>query len=250
MNSIADNSWLNANLHPATGRAEFGIGVPDLPPVEIQLRFTGRHGRDNLQQAFDFYKFVLQHMPRESHGRLRLIDFGGGWGRVLRFFLREIPADRLVLFDCLTDAVECARSLNPPYAVEQNGVAPPLPLENACADCCYAFSVFSHLSERACSSWLAHLGELLMPGGKLIITTRGRVHIRHLRHLHPGTGLLAPVRRLFQRGGTSHTPSLVTLLPHPDEIQRIYDTGVFQFYPTGGGGELTDDFYGESWITG
>jgi hypothetical protein len=38
-------------------------------------------------------------------------------------------------------------------------------------------------------------------------------------------------------------------LPHPDELERRYDAGEFQFYPTGGGGELTDDFYGEAWIT-
>jgi hypothetical protein len=38
-------------------------------------------------------------------------------------------------------------------------------------------------------------------------------------------------------------------VPHPTDIERLYDSGAFQFYPTGGGGELTDDFYGETWIT-
>jgi hypothetical protein len=227
MTSISDTHWLKANLDPAAGRAELGIRIPDLPPDDVQVRFTGRSGRANLEQAFEFYRFVLTHLPREQRGRFRLIDFGGGWGRVLRFFLRDYPAERFILFDCLTDAVECARSLKPPYAVLQNGVAPPLPLEAACADCCYAFSVFSHLSERACAGWLSHLGELLVPNGRLIFTTRGIRHIEFLRH--------------------SGSPS--GRLPHPDELERRYAAGEFQFYPTGGGGELTDDFYGEAWIT-
>lgn len=119
MNAISDNLWFVANLNPSAGRAELGIQIPELPPPEIQMRFTGRHGRVNLQQAFDFYAFVLKHLPREAQGRLRLVDFGGGWGRVLRFFLREFSAERLILFDCLTDAVECAKSLAPPFAVQQ-----------------------------------------------------------------------------------------------------------------------------------
>jgi SAM-dependent methyltransferase len=225
-----DRLWLDANLNPKAGRAEFDINIPLLPTEEIQKRFTGRHGRANLEQAFDFYKFVLSHMPLESRGRLRVVDFGGGWGRILRFFLREFPADSLVLFDCLTDAIECARSLESPYPVFKNGPEPPLPLERGCADCCYAFSVFSHLSEPACSSWLAAISEVLVPGGKFIFTTRGQSQIHHLRKLSPGNALAA-------------------VLPHPDKIQQLYDAGEFQFYPTGGGGELTDNFYGEAWVT-
>ncbi len=38
------------------------------------------------------------------------------------------------------------------------------------------------------------------------------------------------------------------LLPRPETIREIYDRGVFQFYPVGGGGELSKDFYGETWI--
>lgn len=247
MTAIADNLWLDANLHPSKGRAEFGINIPDLPADGIQVRFGGRHGRDNLQPAFDFYKFVLQHMPSEQRGRLSVIDFGGGWGRILRFFLREFPATRLVLVDCLTDAIKCAQSLTSPYAIIQNEAVPPLPLEQACADCCYAFSVFSHLSEQACLSWLAHLGELLVPGGTLIFTTRGEAQIRLIRQLLPNSD---HINSDFRAGkdGAAHGHALTTLLPHPDELQRLYRSGKFQFYPTGGGGELTADFYGETWV--
>ena len=249
MNPISDELWFDANLNPAVGRTKFGIDIPDLPPAKIQMRFTAMHGRSNLNQAFDFYKFVLGHMPQEEKGRIRLIDFGGGWGRILRLFLREFPADQLLLLDCLTDAIECAKSLNPPFAIYQNGIDPPLPFEKACADCCYAFSVFSHLSERVAFNWLSHLCELLVPGGKLIITTRGMTQIRNLRQFRLGSGLQSTFKRLFRWFKIYRIHSSNILLPHPNEIQRLYTAGSFQFYPTGGGGELAKEFYGETWIT-
>jgi SAM-dependent methyltransferase len=233
-NPITDEAWLNANLNPSAGRAELGISIPDLPPDDIQLRFTGRSGRANFEHIFGFYKLILKNMPREQLGRLRLLDFGGGWGRILRLFLREYPAEQLALFDCLTVAVESAQSLNPPFSVTQNQVLPPLPLEKECTDCCYAFSVFSHLSEAASTSWITNLCEVLVPGGKLIFTTRGRGHIDYLRHLHTTPGTLEGVP---------------ALLPKPDDIERRYLSGEFQFYSAAGGGELTGDFYGETWIT-
>jgi len=234
MNPIPDEVWLNANLDPVAGRTALGIKIPDLPPDEIQMRFTGRCGRANFEHIFDFYKLVLKSMPKKRLGQIRLLDFGGGWGRILRLFLREFPADQLLLLDCLTVAVECARSLNCPFPVRQNQVHPPLPLEKGSVDCCYAFSVFSHLSEAACVGWIASIAEALVPGGRLIFTTRGLAHIACLRHVHASSAPLDHV---------------TALLPKPDEIEGRYRNGEFQFYPAAGGGELTGDFYGETWVT-
>jgi SAM-dependent methyltransferase len=232
MEQISDHEWFEANLHPHAYRAKLGIRIPDLPPDEIQLRFSGRAGRENLQHAFDFYKFVLANLPEQDLEARRLLDFGGGWGRILRFFLREFPAEHLVLADVLKDAVECARSLNPPYEIIHNQVNPPLPIEEGSLGICYAFSVFSHLSEQYCSDWLRHLAHLLAPGGRLIITTRGKAQIDYLETL--------------ERTNTPY--HLASLLPRAEAIRKEYERGVFQFYPAGGGGELTQDFYGETWI--
>lgn len=237
MEQISDQEWFEANLNPLlyreTYRARFGIELPDLPPDEIQRRFTGRAGRENLQQAFDFYQFVLANLPAGATAERRLLDFGGGWGRVLRFFLREFSAERLLLADCLSDAIQEARSIHNPFQIIHSRVNPPLPLERGSIGVCYAFSVFSHLSETACYSWLLHFADLLVPGGKLIITTRGEAHINYLESL--------------ARSNSPH--QLLDFLPAPEIIRNEYEKGGFQFYPIGGGGELSKDFYGEAWIS-
>jgi hypothetical protein len=232
MEQISDYEWLEANLDPAAYRTRLGIQIPDLPPDEVQLRFAGRLGRANLQHAFDFYKFVLAHLPKLRRDRYNILDFGGGWGRVLRFFLREFPAERLILADCLTDAVEYARSLNSSFNIIHSDVNPPLSLAGGSIGLCYSFSVFSHLAERSCADWLCHFAQLLVPGGNLIITTRGKAQIEYLETL-----------------AQADSPNpLLALLPSPEIIRKRYEQGFFQFYPAGGGGELTPDFYGETWI--
>jgi hypothetical protein len=232
MEQISNDEWFEANLNPHEYRSTLGIGIPDLPSDEVQLRFNGRAGRENLQQAFDFYKFILANIHERGMDRQRILDFGGGWGRVLRFFLREFRAESLFLVDCLTAAIECAQSLNTPFNVIHNDVHPPLPLQEGTIGVCYAYSVFSHLPEQQCCNWLRHLADLLVPGGKLIITTRGLSHIDYIRKLEQ-----------------TNTPyHLAAYLPKPAAIRKEYEKGVFQFYPMQGGGELSEDVFGETWI--
>ncbi len=229
---ISDHEWFEANLDPRGYRAKLGIRIPNLPPDDVQRSFTGNQGRGNLEQAFDFYKFVLAHLPDGVLDKHDILDFGGGWGRVLRFFLREFEPDRLIMVDCLTEAVKWARSLDSPFKVIHTNAFPPLPLAERSVGLCYAFSVFSHLAEQPCCDWLRHFANLLVPGGKLFLTTRGQAQINYLVKL--------------TREGSSN-PVLKTL-PHPDVIRDRLSKGVFQFYPGGGGRELTHDFFGETWI--
>lgn len=229
---IPNEAWLEANLDPQNYRSKLGIGIPDLPSDEIQVRFNGRAGRENLQQAFDFYNFVLTHQPDLYMEQYDVLDFGGGWGRVLRMFLREFPAERLVLVDCLTAAIECGRSLNGPFNIIHTEVNPPLPLLKGTIGIVYAYSVFSHLPEQLCCDWFRHFTELLIPGGKLIFTTRGLSQLDYIDRLEK-----------------TDTPySLARYILGTEVMRERYDRGVFQFYPAAGGGELTSENFGETWI--
>lgn len=245
---VSDANWLAFNLDPKIST----ISLPALPDPETQILFTGRAGRPNLQQAFDFYKFVSSHLPPDSGAQYRIVDFGGGWGRILRFFLRDVASDRLVLTDCLNDAIECAKSLSPTYKIIKNEVNPPLPIGRSSVDAFYAFSVFSHLNERATRNWLAHFSELLTNGGKVFITTRGSTHIDSVQSIQNGSmvsSLKGAVKKLIGRGTEpAHIARLRTELPSADIIRTRLDRGEFQFYPMGGKAELSDDFYGETWI--
>lgn len=244
---MTDAEWIEANLNPSNARGK-GLKTPDLPPPEVQERFTGSSGRPNLEQAFEFYKFVLPRLPSPA-GRYRVVDFGGGWGRILRFFLREFPAEKLLLTDTMGEATRIARELNPPFEVVHHDPIPPLPIEpGATADAVIAYSVFSHLNEPTASAWLSHFASLLVPGGRVIATTRGRRHINSIRRSRSRLKPWSRIKRLLRNDPSGHESELVARLPEPDLIERRFAAGGFQFYPTGGGDELAESFYGEAWI--
>lgn len=247
---MTDTIWLEANLDPAAHRTP-ELRIPDLPPDDVQRRFTGKCGRLNLQQAFEFYSFVLPRLP-EPKGRYRVIDFGGGWGRILRFFVKDIPPDKLLLTDTMAGAVQLARDMKPPFRVLHHDPQPPFPLEpGATADAVIAFSVFSHLNESTARAWLAYFASILAPGGRVIATTRGRRHIQSLRREAVRMrGLRQRLKRALRgKRALDQGSALAAGLPEPGAIEARLSEGGFQFYPFAGGDELSASFYGEAWIT-
>lgn len=225
-----DLTWFELQFEPEIARRRYHIPLPSWPPEEVQLRFTGRTYRENLQQAFSFYTYVRDKIDFQRNWQPKVLDFGGGWGRIARLFLRDTPPDRIWICDCLTDSVAWLKQTRNPCHIIQNGTLPPVKDLPADFDLIYAFSVFSHLCEAHLRAWLEYLRSCLAPGGFLVITTRGRQFLRD----HVVLAREQPQNYI------------VKALGPPPEVQALYSKGEFQFYATGGGGELTSDFYGEA----
>jgi hypothetical protein len=230
--SIPDSVWYELQFTPAEGLERHGIPIPNLPPDEVQIRFTGRTSRQNLEQAFSFYLHLSSQCRLQDMESPKVLDFGGGWGRISRFFLRDTECNRITVADCLSDSIYWLRETNNPCNIVKNDPFPPIAGLGTDFDVIYAFSVFSHLSEKYQNAWFDYLISCLRPGGYLVITTRGHQFIETLKCFHS--------QRLVN--------GLTTQLPKPDEISARYAAGEFQFYPTGGGGELEPAFYGETFI--
>jgi SAM-dependent methyltransferase len=103
----------------------------------------------------------------------RVLDFGCGSGRVLRHFLDEAQEAEFWGCDLHGPSIEWVKeNLSPPLHVFQNGVDPPLPLEDGHFDLVWATSVFTHITENW-ADWLLELHRVLAPGGLLISTYLG-----------------------------------------------------------------------------
>ena len=236
---ISDDEWFELQFDPTLAREKFGIKIPRLPSDDIQIGFTGLSGRQNLRQAFNFYRHTLSHCPLSA--KSRALDFGCGWGRISRFFLRELPPKNIYVADTMEFAIECLRNIGAPFAVIHNQPRPPIHGITEPLDLVVSYSVFSHLSQEYFHAWTDHLLGLLRSGGYFVFTTRGQFFIDHLKHLHsakeePHATLAEHIRRLKED------------MPPPAEIERRYRGGEFQFYPIGGAAELTSDFFGEAFI--
>jgi hypothetical protein len=231
--------WFDANDRAAQSRNGVHADMPGVPDADAQIRFTGRSGTENLRQAFHFYQFCLHSIS--AHGAIgdtgRILDFGCGWGRLARFWLREADPSRIWCVDAMAEAIDLLRATGMPAHALQCNPVPPVEGLPERFRLIYAFSVFSHLSETVALQWMEYFADRLEPGGHFIFTTRGKQYLADLRRLrmHPPED--------------EHQIRMMAVAPPQEEIETRYAAGEFVFFGTGGGGELTDDFYGEAIIS-
>jgi SAM-dependent methyltransferase len=240
LKELSDSDWFDAQFEWEDVRKKYGVPLPSLPSDEVQIQFTSMAGRQNLLQAFGFYDVARKYIA--GVGQPRILDFGCGWGRISRFFLRETAPANLYLADAMDSAIQCLRSTDNPCNVIYNQKRPPIKgIAPESLDLVYAYSVFSHLSEEYFRLWIDYFFHILKPGGHIVFTTRGWIFIEHLQRLrdrrddHP-PNMQEYVQRLCEE------------MPTPVRIARRYSEGEFQWFTMGGSLELTSDFWGEAFI--
>jgi SAM-dependent methyltransferase len=102
----------------------------------------------------------------------RWLDFGCGYGRVIRFLVEHVPPDRIWASDVINEGVDFCTSefgVHPLYSQLDLEA-----LELEPFDFVYAISVLSHLNERNSRALLRLLGDALRPSGIAMFTTHGR----------------------------------------------------------------------------
>ena len=160
--------------------------LPGLPDEELQARTIGSSGDAALKEAFDAYT-LFTGLYRRHVGALgdntRVLDFGCGWGRMLRFFLRDVDQSNLWGVDGSRPLIDACRRTNPWCQFVEGRKMPPSAFASGYFDLVYSYSVFSHLSEAAHRLWLDELLRVLRPGGLLIATTWQREHIERSEQL-------------------------------------------------------------------
>jgi len=173
---INDKDWLQAILDSlkTSDLKVDGIALPSFPDADVSdLTITNGRSEAMLKGAFALYSHVKR--ASATHGRpleanSQVLDFGCGWGRIARFFLREIPLENLYGVDVVPKLIEvCRDTFNSENftAISQTGT---LPFSDATFDIAFANSVFSHLDEALNLSWMREIHRVLQPGGLAMLT--------------------------------------------------------------------------------
>ena len=237
---MSDRQWLETLLKSLDRSVVDGIEMPGFPPEELQRQFVGMSGQQALNEAFNFYSEIKRYtgklgvkLGRDS----RILDFGSGWGRIIRFFLKDVAAENLYGIDVdseMTDlCINTVRHGN--YSAIKP--LPPLEFSEGCFDIVYAYSVFSHLAEPVQIKWVEEFSRILKPGGILVATTQARSFIELCRTLR-------------NQSNTSNNwhHALAHSFVDTEAALADYDSGKFLYSATGGGGPRDASFYGEAVI--
>lgn len=238
-------AWFEKVAQAADGGASQPEGdeLPKFPPPEIQVRTTGQAGRATLEEAFAFYEDTClayeRHTGRALGDKDTVLDFGTGWGRILRFFVREVGSANCFGTDVNPELVELCRTLFDSDNFAINTPFPPAPYPDNNFSLIVGYSVFSHLSEAACRAWMKEFYRLLRPGGFIALTTRARWFFDYCEGLK-----VQPARDNYAEG-------LADLFTDFASAKNRYDAGqiVHTTSPrVSGGAALGASFYGETFI--
>ncbi len=183
--TFTDERWRGKLLQTVPGEAVDGINFPGFPDQETQRRMHGATSPEiSLNEAFNFYKFIKAHAPvAEMHaGEHNMLDFGCGWGRINRPFMKDIPYSNIFAYEPHLGYCVLARKLNPYITILNGDYMPNGVLPNAHFDLVVGWSVFSHLSEDCAKSWLKEFTRILKPGGRCVLTTWGTQFLGRLKN--------------------------------------------------------------------
>jgi hypothetical protein len=235
---LSDRSWLELLLASLSSREVAGISLPAFPSSEVQQQFTGSSDRQTLHEAFGFYTLM-----KESCAALgvslgsdsRMLDFGVGWGRVLRFFLKDIDSDNLYGCDIDPSVIALCRQLGVPGNLDRTYPAGKLPYPDSHFDAMFSYSVFTHLPEPVHLHWLEELARVARPSCVFALTLEPR-------------GFIDFVAALGGRDSWE-TPWHAHLAHFADRCPQLYadfDAGRIAYIPTGGGDYRDSSVYGDA----
>jgi SAM-dependent methyltransferase len=210
--------------------------LPGLPDDATQIKFTNKAGYATLTEGFAIYR-TMRDLHNRNFGSLRdrgkVLDFGCGFGRVIRYFLKDVAPGQLIGCDVSGPLIDFCIESNPWCSFTHNDPIPPLPLEDNEVGFIYAYSVFSHLSEPMHRRWLEEFKRVLRPGGVLALTIRERGFIEYCKRVREDTSIeVAPLIR--------------GMFADADAALERYDAGEFCFTPYDPA--IPDAWWGEACI--
>jgi SAM-dependent methyltransferase len=174
-------------MHRAARKARFALGRL-IPP----RRFAGIPGRvhfndfmflnsspaevasyaQRARNVIDLIEEALSLAGRTFDDVEHWLDFGCGYGRVVRFLVDRVPAHRVFVSDVVGEGVDFCAAEFGVHPVSSRAELDGISLGSF--DFIYAISVITHLNERNSVAFLRLLGESLTEGGIALFTTHGQ----------------------------------------------------------------------------
>ncbi|OZI62966.1 class I SAM-dependent methyltransferase [Bordetella genomosp. 11] len=156
--------------------SELRAALPAMASEETQIQWTGASGYPLLFQTCAIARAMENGLYRFANKRLdgaRVLDFGCGWGRLIRLMYRFTDPSEIYGCDPWDKSLELCKQAGLRANLAQSDYLPSaLPFEDGNFDFIYAFSVFTHLSERAASAAMAACRKSIKSDGIMMVTIR------------------------------------------------------------------------------
>lgn len=240
IHELDDHAWLDALLNSVDVPSYRGFPMAGFPPEALQIGMVGSSNQSALREGFNFYRAVRDVCSKHGqswNGEGKLLDFGTGWGRYARIFMKDFRPENVIGVDVDESYIRICRETFPYGRFEAVPALPPSTLDEDTFDQIIAYSVFSHLAEHAATAWIREFARILRPGGIVAVTTQGRSLLQVCERIREQATYEHPWHRHLARSFTNRVA-----------CEAAYDAGEYLYSATGGGDMRSADFYGEALI--
>gem|GEM_PF-325004 len=243
---LSDDEWQSLLLRSIKERRINDILMPGFPEEAVQTQFTGAINDDTINEAFNF--FTIARDACSEYGApirraTRLLDFGCGWGRISRMFLRDISSPNIYGVDVNPVMIELCNNIMPYGNFSSVNSGSRMEFPDNHFDLVVAYSVFSHLSERNLEFWIKEITRVLAPGGIFVATTLKYEFIQQCidAHRDPESSPLKGLDYILEH---AFADVLKDTFPDVESALLAYNNEDMFFLPTGGGDYLPSSDYG------
>ncbi len=229
---LSDARWLKVLTRSITEPVIKGVRLPGFAPPDMQSHTVGSSGKGTLKEAYNFYTYAKQ-VCAEYGKPIRLgseiLDFGVSWGRIIRFFLKDVDPQTLHGVDTNAEFLQAAKDTGVPGHLHEIAPLGQLPYPEGSFDFIYAYSVFTHLPQHVQDHWLAEIQRVLKPGGMFIATVEPPRFLEFFTQLDAADPKLHPWHAMMARkiqGDSSMGARLQAdgfiYIPYGDGVDEVY----------------------------
>jgi ubiquinone/menaquinone biosynthesis C-methylase UbiE len=172
--TLSDEAWLELLKRSIAEQTIEGVQFPGFPDEATQVLFTSTKWEAALDEAYLFYKIVKnasQAFAKPLGRDTRYLDFGIGWARITRMFLKDVSPANICGVDVTPEILSVCKALMPVGEYKLCQPRGRLDYDDESFDLVTAYSVFSHLSPENGTHWLRELKRVVRRGGLIVLTT-------------------------------------------------------------------------------
>jgi len=183
--------------------------MPQLPSAEVQKRWVGDHGRPLMHRSGNLVR-LFELMSWRHRGRsledARILDYGCGWGRLLRLLYHKTDLANIYGVDPMPESLrlckECGVDIN---LASCDPVPTDLPFGIMNFDFVFSFSVFTHVPLQVAEAILRSVRSRMANDGIAVVTVRSHEFWELRRSTWDSAGVDALIQT-HQRNGYAFIP--------------------------------------------
>jgi len=156
---------------------------PTFPSAQLQTHLQGSANEIAIRGALAFREFcvrVANDAGTPFSVDSTLLDFGTGWGRIARAFMRDVPASKIFAVEPFDFILEARRS-NLYINFVKSDPLPPLPFHSGAFTHLVTWSTFAHFNKEFFDTWIREFSRVVLPGGLCFISVLGLSFLNKLK---------------------------------------------------------------------